>query len=218
MGALVVAAITVAFMHSFAPDHWVPLVAIAKGASWSMKRLAVVAVIAGVLHVVVSVLVALLAIWFGAALAEIVGVDAWRGNSSTWLLIVFGGVYGLWGLTIAARHKSAHLESSSDEIEKAREAIKGYATRRVIVLMLIMVIGPAEPIVPLLFAAKGISLTAMWAVGISYSIVLAGMIVLQSCLGYAGANLLRISWLERHTHSLAGLAIIMTGVLLLFMG
>src|SRR5688572_5615023 len=107
MEGLVVAAITVAFLHSFAPDHWVPLVAIAKGASWSFRRLAIVAVIAALLHVIVSVLVALLAVWLGVALAEITGVATWTGGTATWLLIVFGALYALWGLRSAARYDYA---------------------------------------------------------------------------------------------------------------
>ena len=38
MGGLVAAAVSVGFFHSFAPDHWLPFVALAKGSSLSMRR------------------------------------------------------------------------------------------------------------------------------------------------------------------------------------
>ena len=210
MWALFVAAVSVAFMHSFAPDHWVPLVAIARGAKWSQRQLAVVAAIAGILHVVVSVGIALLAVWGGVALAELAGINAMRGDWGTWLLISFGAIYALWGIWHAGKHKEAGEK-------QAKDAIKDYAIRRVIILMLIMVVHPAEPIMPLLWKAQSIDVTAMWFVGLGYSVTLALMIVVQSCLAYGGVNLLKVSWMERHVHSLAGLAIMLTGVLLIFM-
>ena len=211
MLALMVGAVTVAFLHSFAPDHWVPLVAIARSSSWSMRRLAVIAALAGIAHVVVSTGLALAAVWLGMHIEALSGINAFRGDAAVWVLIVFGLLYTLWGLVMARRNSQHEYQPLSKEA-----AIQQYATRRVIILLLIMVIGPAEPIVPMLFVAHSIGAIAIWAVGILFTLTLSSMIVIQCCLAYAGIRSIRYDWFERHIHTLSGLAVLATGLLLLF--
>ena len=51
MTPLLIAAVSVAFFHSLAPDHWLPFVALAKSARWPMAKLGGVALLAGIGHV-----------------------------------------------------------------------------------------------------------------------------------------------------------------------
>jgi hypothetical protein len=68
MTALLVSAVSVAFFHSLAPDHWLPFVALAKGSRWTMGRLGWVTFLAGIGHVASSLLLGFLGLWAGLAI------------------------------------------------------------------------------------------------------------------------------------------------------
>jgi hypothetical protein len=209
MGALLAAAVSVAFFHSLAPDHWLPFVALAKSGRWPMRKLGWVTLLAGIGHVASSLLLGLLGLWAGLALHRMQGMEAWRGSVGIWLLIGFGVAYILWGLK-HAQHHHPHIT--------AEEAVKAYAVRRMWMLMAIMVFGPCEPLIPLMFVAAQQGLPTVWAMSAVFSVVTVGMVVGQSCLSYAGVRLVGAPWLERYAHALTGLVIVLTALFVLLAG
>src|SRR5262245_50299455 len=98
MGPLLIAAVSVAFFHSMAPDHWLPFVALAKSSRWSTQKLTWVTMLAGTAHVLSSLLLGLIGLWAGLVIHHLQGAEAWRGSVGVWLLIGFGVSYALWGL------------------------------------------------------------------------------------------------------------------------
>lgn len=209
MSALLVSAISVAFFHSLAPDHWVPFVALAKGSRWSMPKLAWVTTLAGLGHVASSLLLGVLGLWAGLAVHHLQGAEAWRGSVGVWLLIGFGIAYALWGFK-HAQHHHPHVS--------VQEAAKAYAAKRVWMLFAIMVFGPCEPLIPLMFMASQAGMAAVWAISLVFSVVTVGMVVGQSLLSYAGVQLIHAPWMERYAHALAGLVIVLTAVFVLLVG
>jgi hypothetical protein len=206
---LLISAVSVAFFHALAPDHWVPFVALAKASRWPMRRLAVIATLAGLGHVLSSLLLGLIGLWAGFIVHRLEGAEAWRGAVGLWLLIGFGVAYALWGFKHAQHH---HPHVSVQEVAKA------YAARRVWMLMAILVFGPCEPLIPLMFVASQQGLPAVWALSAVFSVVTVGMVVGQSCLSYAGVRLISAPWMERYAHALAGLVIILTALFVLATG
>lgn len=209
MWALVTAAISVAFFHSLAPDHWLPFVALAKSSKWSMGKLGWVTTLAGIGHVVSSLLLGLVGLWAGLAVHHLQGAEVWRGSVGVWLLIGFGVAYAVWGLK-HAQHQHPHLS-----IEKA---VKVYAVRRMWMLMAIMVFGPCEPLIPLMFVAAQQGMPVVAAVSAIFSVVTVGMVIGQSCLSYAGVRLIQAPWIERYAHALTGLVIVLTAIFVLLTG
>ncbi|PIQ81894.1 MAG: hypothetical protein COV76_06475 [Candidatus Omnitrophica bacterium CG11_big_fil_rev_8_21_14_0_20_64_10] len=209
MLTLMISAVSVAFFHALAPDHWLPFVALAKGSDWKMGRLAFITTLAGIGHVASSLLIGALGLWAGWAVHRMGGVEAWRGSVAIWLLIGFGVAYALWGFK-HAQHPHPHLT--------VKEAVKTYAARRVWLLIAILVFGPCEPLIPLMFLSYKEGPAAIAAVCAAFSVVTVGMVVGQSCLTYAGFRLFRPAWMERYAHALAGLAIALTGVAVLALG
>ena len=209
MFPLLAAAVSVAFFHSLAPDHWLPFVALAQGGRWPMAKLGWVTLLAGIGHVASSLLLGLLGLWAGLALHRMQGMEAWRGSVGIWLLIGFGVAYALWGLK-HAQHHHPHIT--------VEEAVKAYAVRRMWMLMAIMVFGPCEPLIPLMFVAAQQGLPTVWAMSAVFSVVTVGMVVGQSCLSYAGVRLVSAPWLERYAHALAGLVIVLTALFVMLAG
>ena len=209
MLVLLTSAVFVAFFHALAPDHWLPFVALARGSRWRMGTLAWVSVLAGIGHVASSLLLGLIGLWVGLAVHRLEGAEAWRGNMGIWLLIGFGVAYALWGLK-HAQHPHPHVS--------VQDAVKLYATRRVWMLIAILVFGPCEPLIPLMFLAYQQGVPAVAMTSAVFSLVTIAMVVGQSCLSYAGVRLIQAAWMERYAHALAGMTIVLTGLAVLVLG
>lgn len=209
MTVLIVSAVSVAFFHSLAPDHWVPFVALARGSRWSMRHLAFVTTLAGIGHVASSLLIGMIGLWAGWAVHRLEGVETWRAGVGIWLLIGFGAAYALWGFK-HAQHPHPHMS--------VKDAVKATATRRVWLLIAILVFGPCEPLIPLMFLAYKGGIPAIVIVSGVFSLVTIGMVVGQSCLSYAGVRLIQADWMERYAHAMAGGVILLTGLLVLLLG
>lgn len=209
MPILLISAVSVAFFHAVAPDHWLPFVALAKGSRWSMRQLVAVTTLAGIGHVASSLLLGLIGLWAGWAVHRMEGAEAWRGGVAIWLLIGFGVAYALWGLK-HAQHHHPHIS--------VQDAVKAYAARRTWMLIAILVFGPCEPLIPLMFLASHQGVAAVWLMSGAFALVTVAMVVGQSCLAYAGVRLASAPWMERYAHTLAGLVIVATAVIVLFTG
>src|SRR5215471_12228122 len=86
---LVVAVMAVGVLHTLVPDHWAPIVAIARQRGWSRAETARAAIVAGIGHVGSTLLIAV-AVWIaGVATATRLGhlVDI----ASSLALVGFGG-------------------------------------------------------------------------------------------------------------------------------
>jgi hypothetical protein len=209
MGLLIASGVSLAFFHALAPDHWLPFVALAKGSRWSMGKLGFIATLAGVGHVVSSLLLGLIGLWAGWAVHRAEGIEAWRGSVVVWLLIGFGVAYALWGLK-HAQHPHPHYT--------VQDAVKVYAARRIWMLIAILVFGPCEPLIPLMFLAYKEGMPAVFIVSGVFSAATIAMIVGQSCLTYAGVRMIHFPWMERYAHALAGLVIVITAVFVMVVG
>jgi len=209
MGVLLISAASVAFFHAIAPDHWLPFVALARASRWPMRKLAWVTTWAGIGHVVSSLLLGGIGLAAGMALNRLQGTEAWRGNVGLWLLIGFGVAYALWGFKHAQHH---HPHVTVDE------AVRAYAVQRMWMLMAILVFGPCEPLIPLMFVAAHHGTRVIVMMSAVFSVVTVGMIISQSCLAYAGVRLIAVPWMERYAHALAGLMIVLTALFVMVAG
>ena len=126
-----------------------------------------------------------------------------------WLLIGFGLAYAVWGLK-HAQHHHPHVT--------VQDAVKVYAARKVWMLIAILVFGPCEPLIPLMFLTYKHGMDAVMLVSVVFSLVTIGMVVGQSCLTYAGVRLLHSEWMERYAHALAGLVIVLTALFVWVVG
>lgn len=203
MWPLVVSTLGVAVVHALAPDHWVPFVAIGRAQQWSVKKLALVTTLAGIGHVGSSVVLGLIGLALGFLLKGIQAFESARGEIAGLILIGFGLAYAVWGLK-QARHGHAHLDKSQ--------------IVTVWTLIAIFVLGPCEPLIPLMLLAAQHGWAAIWIVSVLFSGATIAMMLGQALLAYLGVRLLATERLERWTHALAGLLIALTGLLVMALG
>ncbi len=206
---LVLSTVSTAFFHALAPDHWLPFVMLGKSSGWSKGRLLLLTFLAGLGHVFSSLLIGVVGLAMGWRLLAIQQSDATRAQVAVWALIGFGAAYALWGMK-HAQHPHPHLD--------VKDAMKMYAVRRFWTLFAIIVFGPCEPMVPLMFLAFASGWGTVIFISILFSAVTIGMVMGQSLLAFRGVQWFWNPWLQRYAHTLAGVVIILTGIFVMMTG
>jgi hypothetical protein len=227
MQVLIVAAITVACLHTLTgPDHYLPFIALSKSRGWSFAKTLMWTVICGCGHVWSSVLLGLGGAAIGWSLSKIKIWEAVRGGIAGWALLSFGLVYGIWGW-IRAKQNKAHkhfdiYEDGSVYVYEHRHGEIVYPQDRNVVtpwvMFLIFVLGPCEPMIPLLYfpAAKSSWWSVMLLI-IVYTIFTLASMLLMVILGYYGIGFLKTEKLERYMHAIGGVTIFICGAGMVFM-
>jgi sulfite exporter TauE/SafE len=225
---LMMAAVTIACLHTVAgPDHYVPFIALSKSRGWSFSRTIFWTIICGCGHVWSSVLLGLGGAALGWSLSKVNWFENVRGGIAGWALVAFGAAYAMWGLVTAKRgrlHK--HFDVYDDQSIYVYEHKDGQAVapgeRHVVtpwVMFLIFVLGPCEPMIPLLYfpAAKN-STSGMLLLIVVYTIFTLAVMLIMVVFGYYGLGFLKTEKLEKYMHSLSGLTILICGVGMVFLG
>lgn len=223
---LALTAASVGFIHTLVgPDHYLPFIVLARARGWSLRRTAWITFLCGLGHVLSSVLLGALGIGLGVAVSHLEGLEAVRGELAAWLLISVGLVYGAWGLHRALRstgHRHYHFPNRRTLHELSHHQggelpdhdARGHQVRLTPwVLFIVFVLGPCEPLIPVLMYPAALSSAAGVAlvVGVFAVATLATMLAVV-CLGTLGVSLLPMGRLERYGHALAGGAIFLSGV------
>jgi len=160
------------------------------------------------------------------AVSRLEWIESARGNIAAWLLISFGLVYMAWGVRRAIRsrpHSHVHAHSGGDvhihdhthEKSHVHPHDHGSTARALTpwVLFTIFVFGPCEPLIPILmYPAASESVLGVAAVATAFGLVtIATMLTVVLLLSF-GLERLPTRGLERYSHALAGLAILLCGV------
>jgi sulfite exporter TauE/SafE len=225
---LLTTAIVIAGLHTVTgPDHYLPFIALSKARGWSFTRTLGWTILCGCGHVWSSVLLGLGGAAIGWSLSNVSWFQHIRGGIAGWVLLIFGLVYGIWGLIRAYRNNShKHFDTYEDGSMYVYEHTHGQPVntkeRHKVtpwVLFLIFLLGPCEPMIPLLyFPAAQNSWWAMWLLIIVYTVCTLATMVLMVVLGYYGISFLKTDKLQRYMHALGGLTIFICGAGMVFMG
>lgn len=222
---LTVTAASIGFVHTLlGPDHYLPFVVMAKARNWSRAKMLAITALCGLGHVLSSIFLGVLGLWVGIALFRLESIEAYRGDLAAYALIFFGLTYGIWGLRRAYKnrpHKHIHIHEDGEvhthvhthHQEHAHVHTSDAKTLTPWVLFTIFVLGPCEPLIPILMfpAAEESLLGAAWIALVFGVVTIATMlgVVFTASLGMA---YLPLKPIERYSHALAGFAICLCGV------
>jgi nickel/cobalt exporter len=209
-GALAVAAATVGSLHSLAPDHWVPFAAVARARGWSAARTARVTLLCGFGHVTTSVALGLLGLVLGFRVLEAFGrrLESVGGI----LLLIFGLLYGTWGLRRAAgRRLHGHAHSHYDHVHDPSRIT-------VFSLFLLFSADPCVAVVPLMMAAAPGGPLRLAAIVVVYELATLAAMVALVLPARAGVSVIRAGWLDRYGDAVAGGLIAAVGLLVTGLG
>lgn len=223
---LLATASSVGVVHTLlGPDHYLPFVAMARAEKWSLRRTLRVAVLCGLGHVLGSVVLGCIGIAVGLGLFRLERIEAYRGDLAGWLLIAGGLVYLVWGVRHAIRrrpHTHAHVHADGTihkhEHSHVTEHVhlhraEGTGSRSPLFLFAIFILGPCEPLIPLLMfpASKGrildVALVAsLYAVGTLVTMLTAIVVCLRV------TSLAHLDRFERFGHAIAGAVVLACGI------
>ncbi|MHA2611555.1 MAG: hypothetical protein V2G33_04140 [bacterium JZ-2024 1] len=204
MSVLMISSAVVGVLHALAPDHWLPFVMLARAQKWSPARLSLITVLAGIGHTASSLLIGTIGIILGIAVESVNLWESRRGDIASLLLIGFGIAYMVWAIKNLGR-KHAHAW------DKAR--IVSYWT-----LFALIVFGPCEPLIPLVFAGYASGWSSVFLVFLVFSLATIGMMLVEVHLAFLGVSLVWTHRLEHLGDVLAGGIIALTGIFIRIMG
>ena len=98
-----------AILHVLIPDHEIPLAMIGRAQNWGIKAMTLWTLVAGVIHISISMVIGFIAVGVSMALAQYIANTAHLISGS--LLMAFGAVYAF----LAWKGKHTHMHSHSDE-------------------------------------------------------------------------------------------------------
>jgi nickel/cobalt transporter (NicO) family protein len=202
-------ALTLGTLHTLAgPDHYLPFVAMARTRNWSIIKTINIVALCGLGHVLSSIVIGFIGIGAGIALSGIEKVESSRGNIAAWLLLVFGVGYMIWGLyRLWKRQPHDHDHPVSN-----RKRMTFW------ILFTIFVFGPCEPLIPILmYPAAEHNYGAVVYISLLFAIATIATMITVVILMLKGISLVNFNTLEKYQHVLAGAAVTICGLGIVFL-
>ena len=226
--ALLFSAIAISFVHTASgPDHYLPFIVFSRSRKWSLATTAFWTILCGLGHVFSSVLIGLIGVFLGWQFSKIEGFQEIRGGLASWSLLILGVVYLIWGLIKAYQNRPhKHFDTyDGDELymytHRHGEAVLPQNRIQVTpwILLGIFVMGPSEPIVPLLFYS-GFTHSAgeILALISVFSITTVGTMLTIVMIGYFGFALIKSNTIERFSSAIGGAVVTLAGIGMVFWG
>lgn len=226
---LAITAASIGFFHTLlGPDHYLPFIMMSKARNWRMSKTMLITFLCGIGHVGSSIFMGLIGISIGIAISKIELFEAFRGNLAAWAFIVFGFVYLIWGIRQAIRNKPhTHLHIHEDGSEHVHEHshkkehshIHGKKNITPWVLFTIFVLGPCEPLIPILMypSAKS-SITGLIFITLIFTVVTIATMMTVVYVASLGYKFVPMKKMERFSHAIAGFIIMFSGLGIQFLG
>ena len=228
---LAITAASIGFFHTLVgPDHYLPFIVMSKARKWSLLKTCVITFLCGIGHIMSSVVIGFIGIIFGVALMKLEVFEGFRGNIAAWALIGFGLAYFAWGVRNAIRnrpHRHIHIHEDGGEHHHEHSHIEEHAhvhssgKKNITpwVLFTIFVLGPCEPLIPILMypAAKNSTAGLILVTAVFGVATIGTMLIVVAALSL-GIKLIPLGRLERYSHALAGATIFLSGMAIQFLG
>ena len=225
---LLLTAASIGFLHTLlGPDHYLPFIVMARARKWTIFKTTWVTALCGLGHVGSSIFLGFIGIGLGIGITKIELFEGFRGSIAAWLFVAFGLIYFIWGLFRALKnkpHKHFHTHSNGSyhihnhiHTEEHDHIHKKNLTPWI--LFIIFVLGPCEPLIPLLmYPAAESSTLGLVMVMFVFSIITIATMLAVVLLASFGINLIPLGKLEKYTHVIAGAIIFFSGIGILFLG
>lgn len=220
--ALIAAAAGVGFGHAVLPDHWVPLAVLGRTRRYPLTRVARLSGLAGIAHVLVSIILGALIIAIGLQLRSTIQVA--QGEIIGAILILTGLGFAALELTGQGHHHHDHDHSHTQEHEHGHEpphthsgsqAARRFRSLAGVMLPFGAAASPDLTILPVFLAASAAgTATAISALAV-FAIVTIATIVGLTLMACFGGYQVRGRWLERWGNIITAGTLILIGALVL---
>ena len=232
---LTATAATIGFVHTLiGPDHYLPFIVMSKARKWNTFKTIWITASCGLGHVISSVVLGAIGVAFGIGLRKLELVESIRGDWAAWAFLIFGVGYLAWGLRRAYlnkphkhihvhngevhihEHNHEHTMDKSEEIPHQHQHKEKTTNLTPWILFLIFVLGPCEPLIPILmYPAARASVGGLILVTSVFAIATIGTMLAIVLAVNFGIQFIKVGKLERYSHAIAGATIALSGGLIL---
>jgi sulfite exporter TauE/SafE len=217
---------SIGFFHTImGPDHYLPLIVMSRSGRWSSKKTILITLLCGFGHVFSSVALAIIGIALGLTVMSLELIESVRGMVAGWALITFGLAYMIWGIKRGYKnkvHEHPHIHIDGN-LHKHKHVHTGNHTHlheetnknniTPWILFLIFVLGPCEPLIPLLmYPALHNDINGVIMIAAIFTLFTLVTMLVIIIISFYGIDLLPYKRLEKHTHAIAGLTIFLCGL------
>lgn len=226
LSPLIFSAIFIAFIHTIlGPDHYLPFVALSKANHWSYKKTTAITTVCGLAHCLSSVGIGIFGIGLGIGIGKVEVFEGVRGDVASYLMIAFGLVYLTWSIKRLLRnqeHTHSHGFGRRTYFHKHvsvedHEHLHHTKTNNLFWgMFIVFLFGPCEPLIPLLmYPAAKANVASCVPVSLIFTVVT--VLTMITCVSFSlkGISFIRFSRIERYSHALASLTIIVCGILII---
>ena len=204
MLSLVAGTFILALIHALIPNHWLPLVAVARAEHWKVKEVNTITFISATAHVLGTVALGLILGVIGKELAEQYGHAI--NVAASILLIIFGLVY----YTVNLPH---HHHSSQKDVAQYKRSKRKW----IMIFIFMMFLSPCLEVESLFLSAGAYGMTNVILLSVVYAIVSISGILLLVNLGNKGVNLLPAEFTEHNEKRISGAVLIAVGIVSFFL-
>ena len=204
MFSVIAGTVLLAFVHALIPNHWLPLVAVAKAEGWKQREVTSVTFLAALAHVTGTVILGLVLGLIGKELQEEYGKIIYLVSAV--LLIVFGLIY----FTVNLPH---HHHSEQKDVA----AFKRSKRKWILIFIVMMFLSPCLEVESLFLSAGAYGMGTVILMAVIYAIVSICGILLLVNLGYRGVNLLPAQFIEHNEKRISGAVLILVGIISFFL-
>lgn len=199
---IIIGSLFISLLHAVIPNHWLPVLAIGKKQGWNLMETTRITFIAGMAHVISTVIIGILLGLIGNELT--VHIEDFTRIIGPSILILIG----LYFVRQHYTHHHFHLQKEHIE-KKTKSSI-------VLALIVAMFLSPCMEIEAYFLLAGGKGWYMMAAIAAMYSIItIAGMLIWIRIV-YKG--LIKLNWhkWEHNAGIITGLILIITGIISFF--
>jgi hypothetical protein len=210
MWEIFIGSVILSIVHAVIPNHWIPLIAISKAESWSIRESVLGTFITGFAHTLSTVLIG---IGVGFAGYRLSGNFEIISSVIAPLILVSIGLFYLILDFIHTRrhnhHEHKHIELDKIKDKKSRLAI-------LLSLSLAMFLSPCLELEAYYFHAGTFGWIGIATVSIVYIVITVSLMILLVFLGLKGISRFELHFLEHHEKRVTGIILLLLGIMAYF--
>lgn len=206
MWQIFLGSIILSIIHALIPNHWLPLIAIAKAEKWSKPVAMTATAITGLSHVLSSLAIGLILGIIGYKLSKSY-TDLTEIIAAT-ILVLMGLVYLILDFK-KNKHSHEHFKNTEDLKKKSSWAI-------ILTLSIAMFFTPCLEIEAYYFQAGIYGWSGILIVSLVYLVITLLVMMTLVYLGLSGINKFKSHFLEHHDKLLSGIVLLVLGVISYF--
>lgn len=190
-------------IHGLIPNHWLPLVAVAKSENWPRKELLIIGLVTALAHVIGTIALGIILGLVGMRLSDT--FETFTHYIAPVVLIVLGLIY--FSLNMPHHHHGTDVD-----IKVYRKSKR----RWILIFILLMFVSPCLEVETLFLSAGEFGLPFILLMALVYAIGSIASIVTLIYLAYSGSNLIYNDFIEHNEKKITGIVLIVIGLLTFF--